>query len=66
MEIHNYIIKTIYNQQLFYKLICSVEFVKSKTLTTCIKIYLANNFIKSSKSFIGALIFFIKKFKEYF
>ena len=47
--------------QLFYELIYSLGLVELETLKTYIKINLANNFIRRSKSPVGALIFFDKK-----
>lgn len=49
------------NQQSPYNHIFYLGLVKLETLNTYIEIYLANIFIKSSKSFIKALIFFMRK-----
>ena len=61
-EINKHDIDFIKDQYLSYKLIYSLELiVKLKILKTYIKTYLTHYFIKPSKFYADALIFFIRK-----
>ena len=59
--INNHTMKLVDDQQLFYRLIYSLEPIKSKTLKAYIEMNLANGFIRPSKSLINALILFDQK-----
>lgn len=58
-SINKHAIKSVNSKHLSYRPIYSLGSVKFKTLNTYIKINLTNNFIKSSKFLVGALIFLI-------
>lgn len=57
---NNYTIKLIRDQQLHYRLIYSLRLVEQKFLKMCIKVNLANGFIKSFQFLVEAFIFFDK------
>ena len=59
--INDYVIELIDNQQFLYGLIYSLRLVELEILKTYIENNLANSFIRLSKSFAGAYIFFDKK-----
>ena len=61
IEINNYAIEFVNDQQLLYGLIYSLGLMELETLKTYIKNNLANSFIRPSKSPTGASIFFNKK-----
>ncbi len=61
MGINNHIIKLVDDQQLPYGPIYSLDPIELETLKAYINNNLANDFIKPSKSSVGALIFFDKK-----
>lgn len=60
MAINDHEIELIYNWQSFYSAIYNLGPVELATLKTYIKINLASNFIRSSKSLARAPIFFYK------
>lgn len=60
--INNYNINLIRGEQLIYGPIYSLKPVKLEVIKSYIKIYLANNFIKSFKFFVSIFIIFVKKF----
>ena len=66
ITINDYVINLIKCHQSQYRLIYSLKPVEFKTLKIYIEINLANRFIKSSKSPIGTLIFFVKKLDKSF
>ena len=57
-KINDHAIKLEEGKQPLFGLIYSLRLVELETLKTFIKTNLANSFIRPSKSFIGALIFF--------
>ena len=59
--INNYAIELVDDWQPLYKPIYSLKLVELKTLKIYIKTNLANDFIRPSKSLVGAFIFFDKK-----
>ncbi len=60
MAINNYIIELVDNWQSLYSPIYSLGLVELETLKAYIKNNLTNNFIRLSKFFIEAFIFFIQ------
>ena len=66
IEINDHVIKLVDSQQLSYGLIYSLKLVELKILKVYIKTNLANSFIRQSKSFLDALIFFDKKLDRFF
>lgn len=64
IEINNYSIKLIYDQQQYHKSIYRLELVKQKTFKTYNKINLANDLIRFFKSFVRVAIFFVKKLNK--
>ena len=61
IEINNYAIELVDNQQLSYDLIYSLSSIELKTFKVYIENNLANNFIKPFKSPAGVSIIFDKK-----
>ena len=61
IKIKNHAIKLIDDEQSLYGPIYSLRLGELETLKTYIENNLANGFIRSSKSFVEALIFFDKK-----
>ncbi len=61
ISINNYVIKLVHDQELPYSSIYSLSLMKLETLKTYINNNLVNGFIRSSKSIVGAFIYFDKK-----
>lgn len=64
--INNYVINLMNNQLLLYQPIYNLKLVKLKTLKTYIKMNLANNFIRPSKSPMDTPILIIQKLDSSF
>ena len=59
-KINEYTIKLEEDKQAFFELICSLDLVELEMLKTYIKTYLANGFIRLSKSLTRVFLFLIK------
>lgn len=58
-KINNHFIDLVKDYQPSYKFIYNLKIIELETLKTYIKVNLVNGFIKSSKSLINVLIFFV-------
>lgn len=61
MGISEYAIQVEKDKQLSYRPIYNLGLVELKIIKTYIKINLPNSFIRTSKSLVGASIFFVRK-----